>query len=406
LVRDLREKLNIKICSDYWDWAYDKALKEPLVPCWLTEEYIRGLDNELGVLSENLETVILALKQITQAEELCVLAKTLYHLLGLRIKANELFSSFELPKAPKGCKNTLGYDCFSIFPILAHIRPSWKELEKRGVDKSILKKSFSFLDSFISATSEKTGLPVFREPLFLCYGAFIYIKTLYIDRLRFEICQHSPFPVRAFRNIAGNVKIMMDGVTVHKSGHILGAVGCEDEKNSFSADFKEKEEFYEGYGVDEKTHLVKRDKMKLPKKDWQIILSPGDAVIKVHIPTQGSFDKEACRQSYKKAREVFKRCFPEYSFKGFTTQTWLLAPELLPVLKDGSNIMSFRRDFHIFPAKSKGTSVFEYVYHIKVNSVDEVDISKLDESNSLMRGIKTQCLRGEYIHEFSGFIPI
>ncbi len=49
-MNDVRDMLQIKIESPYWDEAYKLALSEADVPEWMTEEYIRVLHREKGVL--------------------------------------------------------------------------------------------------------------------------------------------------------------------------------------------------------------------------------------------------------------------------------------------------------------------------------------------------------------------
>ena len=101
---------------------------------------------------------------------------------------------------------------------------------------------------------------------------------------------------------------------------------------------------------------------RFDKKEWKVIYRPTDDVIIVHIPPKASFDRQCTIKSYKKAREMFKKCYPEYDFKGFVTDTWLFAPNLDKVLKEESNIRAFRKDYIIFPAKCEGLDIFHYVF--------------------------------------------
>ena len=149
-MQDVRDALGIKIESPYWDEAYKKALSEPLIPEWLTEEYIRSIHEKYGFFKKNLEVIVSAAPHIAKVPELCILAKTLYHILGKRKKYSEAFTAFEVPKAPEGCDNPIGYDCVCGFPILGHLVPSWKELEEKGVEESIIAPSLTTLDSLFT----------------------------------------------------------------------------------------------------------------------------------------------------------------------------------------------------------------------------------------------------------------
>ena len=197
---------------------------------------------------------------------------------------------------------------------------------------------------------------------------------------------------------------MMDGVTIHASGHILGTGGCTDREGAFEADLTETEDAYEGYPTDPQTGLVQSVRVRLPKHVWEPVYKPGDGIMKVHIPFKGSFDRESIARSYEKARELFPRCFPEYTCTGFTTATWLLAPELDAVLKEGSNIRAFGREYHRFPLASSGKDIFEYVFKVSVSDVSQVDIDSLPETTSLQRNVKELARQGTVFHEFGGFM--
>ena len=60
---------------------------------------------------------------------------------------------------------------------------------------------------------------------------FLYSDIIRIGRLNFEICRFQ-CPYRAFFT-DNNLVIMPDGEWFHKSGQVLGSIGCEDEKDAF-----------------------------------------------------------------------------------------------------------------------------------------------------------------------------
>ena len=401
--QDLRTLLNVNISSPFLEEAYKKALQQPDEPEWLTEDYIRKLHAEYGIFPENLETLVLAAKKVSQIRELCLFAKVLCNIIGLRVRSEEAFQRFELPKASDDVKDTMAYDCVAIFPILAHIRSSWKELEARGIEESILRERFSMVDQRLSLFTEKVGRPVWGKGAFMVYGAFVYPGELKIGRLRFEWVEHSAYPVKVFVNREGELKLMMDGVTLHAGGHVLGSYGFTEGEGSYFAEVSESTDAYEGYLVDSETHLAQNFRTMLSKEEWRLAFAPGDAYIMVHIGSGGGFDAVECENSFKKAREVFTRCFPEYDFKGFLTNCWMLGPGLEPALKEGSNIKTFRNYFHIFPERSDANDLFLYVFEKNVRTPGEVDIDALQEKTSLQRGVKELLQKGTYIHEFNGF---
>lgn len=402
-MQDIREILGIKIESPYWNDAYEKALSEPLIPQWLTEDYIRSIHEKYGFFKKNLETIISAILHITKVPELCILAKTLYHILETKKNFEDAFTSFEAPKAPIGLENTIGYDCVLGFPVLAHLVPSWKELEKRGIEKEVIADSLVTVDHLFTYSEEEIGRPAFTEQFFRMYGNAIYVNYLKIGRLRFEIFENSNRSARIFENSKGELKVIMCDCTLHKSGNILGAYGCEDEEGSYMAEFTETDKEYIGYAVNRETKLAENALTCLDKNEWKPIYKPNDNGLKVHIPYGGRLTKEDCEDSYTRAKEVFERCYTEIKFKGFHLFCWMLSPDLRDILKPHSNIIEFQNKYTVFPAKDNAVDAIMYVYGIKEEDVRKVNIEDLPEGNSLQTGIKKKLLEGKHIHQCYGF---
>lgn len=402
---DIRELLNIKLESPYFDESYAKALADEGLPFWLTEKYIRTLNDVCRVLPKTYEQVLEALPHVCAVPELVLLAKTLYYILDTRKKYPEAFTAFTLPEAPEGAEHTVGYDTIALFPILAHIKPSWNELVARGVGEDVATSSHIWMDSFLAESVEKYGKLCFAKEYFAAYGVGIYVTTLIIGRLRFEPRVNDSRPVRIFKNAEGKLLPLMDNTLIHKSGHVFGTYGCEDESACYPADFKETVDAYEGYTVDPDTRLAVRERVRLSKKEWTPAFASGGATLSVHIPNGGSITPELVADSYARAKEIFTRCYPEYHFTCFLLNCWMLSPTLKEILKPSSNIVSFANGYTVFPIKNNALDGFLYVYGIKGKKIPEIDLASLPENNSLQRGIKEKALEGKLIYQFGGYMP-
>ena len=404
-MKDIRETLGIKIESPFWDKAYKLALKEQDVPHWLTKEYLEKLHSKYNLLRQNYSIFLSALKYVAENYELCLLAKTLYYIIAERKNSKESFSHLEFPKAPENIECTLGYDLVGIFPILAHLEPSFKELEARGVEHEVISDSLITPDNLFTYSVERLGKNVFGEVEFMFYDTALYVNYLKIGRLRFEMCPDSKLNIKAFKNSKNDICIMPDGIDIHKSGNLLGTYGCTDNDGAYYADIIETDEAFEGYIIDKNTGFCNGFKTKLLKSEWTPILSKGDNVMKVHIPYGGKLDKAECESSYCRAREIFAKCYPEISFKNFVITCWMLSPELRDILPAESNIISFASKFNIYPVKSTALDALMYIYNFRGKSPDELDFKSLPEDNTLRRGVKQKMLEGKFIHETGGFFP-
>ena len=403
-MEDVRRTLGVKIESPYWDEAYSKALKETQVPEWMTREYIRSLHDDYGLFPTYIDYILAVAEEVSKDASLCLLAKTLAHILSTKKDFKDAFFEFELPKAREG-EESIGYDCFAILPIVANLRPTWDELASLGMPEEFITSSLVVIEWLMSGAIKEAGKPVFSEKHFRSYSAAIYVKYFILNRLRFEVHPKADICARIFKNKDGKLLILMDNTYLHKTGHILGSFGCCDKEGSYYADFVETDNFYEGYAVDKVTHLTQNKRTILSKKEWEPVLAPGDDVIKVHIPMGEKLRRKECEESYKFAKTILPRCFPEYDFKGFLTGCWMLSPELKDILSSESNIISFQNEYEVFPLKSNAEDAFVYVFGINGVPSDKIEVMALPEKNSLMRGIKKKTLEQKFIYEFNGFIP-
>ncbi len=404
-MENLAKQLNISIdlTNKFWIDAYNKAILEPDVPYFISPEFVKKIQTEYCVLPENYELLLDAVCLIQEDKNLCLLAKILYHLLFLKANKTQIFLGFNFPKSQEEGKKSLAINLFLVFPILAHIPFSYEILAKKGIEKSICVASLCQLDVCISECSKQQKMPCFSQDFFISYGSFIYLKTLKIGRLRFEIAPKDYGNFMVLENKKGTKKVLVNDLVLHRSGNALGNLGYSDSRGSYVATITENDEFVQGFSIDKCTYLVDKQPTKFNKKDWKVIYRPTDDVLIVHIPPKDSFDRQSILSSYEKARQIFNSSFPEYDFKAFVTDTWLFAPALDMVLKENSNIRAFRKDYIIFPAKCLGLDVFTYVFDMTPTSILDVDIENLPENTSLRKGIKECLKKGVFFDEFYGY---
>ena len=405
-MRDIRKMLKIEIKSPFWDEAFKKALEEPLVPVWLTEEYICNIQNEYNLFSQNYELILTAVAEIVKVPELCILAKILYYIIDKNKPFSQAFTACELPKAPKNTENPLGYECVGAFPIIAHLSESIKLLEQRGIEREIISKSLRTIDCMFTYSYEITGRKCFEKQFFKSYTEALSTNNLVLGRLRFEIRKNYIIPARVFKSKSGEYCVLLCDTVIHKSGNILGSFGNTDEDGSYDADFVESDSSYVGYSVDKITRLAQNVRTTLSKDEWTCIYKPGDDVIKVHIPHGPGLKKELCQDSYKKARAIFQKHYSDINLNCFMLTCWMLSPELKNILPETSNIICFQDDYLVFPAKSNACDAFQYVFGIITDDASSVNINDLSENNSLQKGAKQKLLEGKYIHQFNGFIEL
>jgi len=118
---------------------------------------------------------------------------------------------------------------------------------------------------------------------------------------------------------------------------------------------------------------------------WQLLLSPGDPVINLHIPASGPLDIEQCRESMKRMDKFFKG-----NYKAFVCYSWLLDEQLQQLLPADSNIVRFQKLGHLFFHRPE-SDILRRVF-------GEKPITQSGERNMLQRAIGRFLEQGKSFH--------
>ena len=117
----------------------------------------------------------------------------------------------------------------------------------------------------------------------------------------------------------------------------------------------------------------------------------GDPVLEVHIPSIGPLTPEDCDDAIARAKDFFATYFPQYSYKYFTCDSWLLDPTLSRVLKPSSNILLFQKRFRI-AATHPSDSLLGYIFPWKTK---REDLPGIIPTSPLAAKVKDLILQGE-----------
>ena len=113
-------------------------------------------------------------------------------------------------------------------------------------------------------------------------------------------------------------------------------------------------------------------------------LTKGENVIGVHIPDNGGpFTPEVCDEAYEKAKSFFAKHFPEFQYKHYVCNSWLLDRTLKKFLKSESNIVKFMDSFEEVATKEV-YSAFTYLFGM---GTEAKDLKNFTPTTSLQKGI-------------------
>lgn len=154
----------------------------------------------------------------------------------------------------------------------------------------------------------------------------------------------------------------------------------------------------EGYTFDEDGRLC-FEPIRLEVSRWQPVLSEGDDVLWVHIPSNGPLGAEAVEESLQQAKAFFARYFPKTPYRAFVCSSWLLDTGLRAHLKPDSNILAFQKRFHIVLSHVNRMALYWNVFGVET----ECPLSALVPRNALQSGLLRAAEVGNPLYSGNGF---
>lgn len=139
------------------------------------------------------------------------------------------------------------------------------------------------------------------------------------------------------------------------------------------------------------------------KSRRQVPIKSGQPVLNIHIPEDGRLDFSACQQSLTAARAFFQDYFPQYAYKGFVCDSWLLDPRNALFMRENSNILQFSTLFDcVVQTKLNNHELLRRLWGIHKASREE--LATLPENTDLQKRAKQYLLSGGKTGNGYGFI--
>lgn len=357
-------------------------------------EYYEKLHQKYGVLQTYLDLYKKAATEIGKDENLSRFLALLCRALRDPNFRNGSCGPLVLPQ--KECN--FSYEMLPALAAASEVELSYKLLKNRHLPEDILQDTLRLPENGISSFSLRHN----NRPGYAFLDWFqlaIDGKLFQLGRLQYEIYCEFEGKAYIFRNKSGEEIALAHNLALHKSGIALGSKHFEDDTDSWVANVQETSTSWEGYPVNERG-FVQNKVVSLPKNEWELILSPGDPVISIHIPATGSLNPELVDESLEKAVIFFRQYYPDYKYKAFVCYSWLMDPQLVDLLGPEKNISRFCNRFRKITQKSSGNSIFKFVFmKPDMNFV----FSELPENTSLERAIKKHYENGKAIYGGVGY---
>ena len=379
-------------CNEFFDEVM-RDFDENGCP-YTNPDYYDMLHQKYGVLQTYLDLYKKAAIEIGRNENLSRALALLCRSLKDKDFRNGKYGSFCLPKKERD----FAYEMFPALAAASELEISYNILKERGLPEDILRDTLQLpengIPSFMLRHDNRPGY-AFLEWFQLAIDG----KLFQLGRLQYEIFCRFEGNACVFRNKKGEEIALAHNLSLHKSGMALGSKHFEDEDGFWIANIEETADSWVGYPINE-CGFVQNNIVSLSKNNWEKVLSPGDPVISIHIPANGSLNPESVDESLEKSTIFFREYYPDYKYKAFVCYSWLMDPQLIDLLGPDKNIARFCNRFKKITTKSSGNSVFNYVFwKPDMNFV----LEELPENTSLERAVKKHYQDGKAIYGTTGY---
>ncbi len=133
-------------------------------------------------------------------------------------------------------------------------------------------------------------------------------------------------------------------------------------------------------------------------------ITKDDYLIDVHIPNDAKFRDEDCEESFRMAKEFFKKHYPDLELKYFTCESWLLDRELNKLLPETSNIIRFGRRFEVIPQET--TEDYAALRYVFKWDTTRFNLENAVCSSGFSERLKKHVLSGEKLYSVTGVFPV
>lgn len=399
---DLLKALNIDESTDLFNSVYDSALSEfkESGVFYLNRGFVEDIQKKYHPFTEYYDFILEMVDRVSKKPELCLFSLILHRMIE-KNKAMDGENISMPERTPfESSEDETDFEFTGFFAHLAFTHEMADYYLKRGLPTEYFTDTLHdmYETAGIYAYSLTAGRLGYNNTTYFSWNQYyIYHKIVRIGQLNFEIRRPFPDHIVALRNSKGEIRLLAHNKGVTAEGEIVGTLGNTEE--DFFADFKETEQTYEGYLIDEEGIKVTKERRAFPKSEWSIAIKPGDDYLNVHIPRSGKITKESNERDYREALRLHRLMFPEMDFKAIGCQSWLLSRQLKEMLPEGSNIVAFLSAYRKYPVKTGGKAVFSFLFPKKADSYEE-----LAEDTSLQRKVKALYLSGGAVIEAAGLI--
>jgi hypothetical protein len=268
---------------------------------------------------------------------------------------------------------------------------------KRGIDRAITLDTLTDLEIWIRNHHSKKGVFGLTENRWL--ARHFAGRIFKLGRLQFEKSAfYRDFHVLRNRKTGRFVVLAGNNATFRPDGQFADA----DQTvfpSPWKATFENSGIVIRGASFSPLGFCENRVK-EYPLSEWEVVAELNDPSLAVHIPATGPMDHALCAESFSRAGSFFAAHFPEYRYRAFTCESWLLNLDLEKILLPESNIVRFLKEWYLYPSPGANP---QQTYDRVFGDVN-IDLSKAPRTTSLQKAVSGFLEKGNKVRNGGGLI--
>jgi len=358
---------------------------------FLQREYLFKMNEKTNAFLNTFEEIAAGASDIAKDENAAQYALFLYDAMQDRKLFLSCLPFIEIPEQE--------FPLLALLSMLPYIECMYDHIVKKEVPMDVVSATIGHFERILFDHAERYGCLGMGKRQFNFMQRYLDFKILDIGRLFFEIRQSTDACMIENKTTGEQILFPVSG-EMNKNGLYMDTPPLDPQDKGFSAFFQETENSYIGTPVGNDGRC-QRNVVAFHKSEYFLRVPFNSPCISVHIPAQGALTKEACEESYARAKTIFSKFYPELAIKAFRCHSWMMAPELKEILRPGSHILDFQAPYLKCPSRSKGRDVLYFVFKTETSEYRD-----LPEDTSLQRALKQRYLSGEYLYEYIGIFAI
>ncbi|OGV37915.1 MAG: hypothetical protein A2020_10085 [Lentisphaerae bacterium GWF2_45_14] len=112
-----------------------------------------------------------------------------------------------------------------------------------------------------------------------------------------------------------------------------------------------------------------RKAVELPLSEWECVMDKDAITLDMHIPAGGSMTPDACAESVTRARDFYRKYFPQLNPVAIVCHSWIFSPDLPEFMQGDSNLVKFMKETYLYPVESSAhAGIWFFLYQDKFDS--------------------------------------